>query len=87
MDSYKGLQKALEMTLVLLNDVNDSRTLHLFLVHESAIMALQQSSLKNQRTSFRDETSDQEQCLSWIKKRNKGAQMLEHSFIMKAQLM
>ena len=87
MDSYKGLQKALEMTLVLLNDVNDSHTPRLFLVHVSAIMALQQSSLKNQRTSFRDETSDQEQCLSWIKKRNKGTQTLEHSFIMKAQLM
>ena len=72
------------MTMVLLNDINDSRMPYLFIVHIHALMELQWSSrIKNQLISFIHETKDQEKCSSsssvWKKKMKEDVQMLEHS--------
>ena len=84
-----------EITLVLLNDVDDSHTPHLFCAH-ACVNGV--ATIFNWQTSFTgetidsqdffvpsiiyDETNDQEQCISTSirkKKTNKDVQMLEHS--------
>ena len=52
------------MTLVLLNDVDDSHMLHLFFVHVHAIMELRQSLRFGKLCLTKHKTNDQEQCLS-----------------------
>ena len=73
------------MTLVLLNDVDDSRVPQLFF--GLAIMELRRSwRLKNElkNRQMRDETNN---CLSVsVKKTNKDAQTLKHSVIVKSRL-
>ena len=61
------------MTLVLLNDVDDSHTPHLFFVHNNRASC---NIFKNQQTPFGGETSEQEQLASVQKKKTKkDAQM------------
>ena len=70
-----------EMTLVLLNDVDDSRMLHLFFVHVRAIMELRQSSRVGQLRSHMKQMINITVFSASVQKMNrkKDAQTLEHS--------